>query len=252
MSGLFSLSGRRVAVTGGAGLIGGAVCRALAGAGARVLALDIVEPGDGGSGAQDFVRFDASDIDGIPAAIEALEEAHGPIDAWINCAFPRTEDWGAKLEDVPADSWRRNVDQQLNATCLICNDIAGRMAERGAGAIVNLGSVYGLVGPDFSIYQGTDMTSAAAYAAIKGGIVNYTRYLASYWGARGVRANVVCPGGVFDDQDPAFVRAYEKKTPLGRMATADDVAGPIVFLVSDAAAYMTGAVVPVDGGWTAI
>ena len=252
MTGRFALDGRIAAVSGANGLIGQAVCAALTDLGARVLALDIAEPPDAPGDGRISIRFDSTDLDSLPDSLDRIEKEHGRPQVWVNCAFPRTEDWGARLDQVSSVSWRRNVDMQLNATCLTCNEVARRMAANGGGVIVNLGSIYGQVGPDFSVYDGTDMTSAAAYAAIKGGIVNYTRYLASYWGGKGVRVNVICPGGVFDHQDKTFVRSYEKRTPLGRMASPEDVAWPIAFLASDAASYMTGAVLMVDGGWTAI
>lgn len=254
----FSIDGRLAVVTGGLGLIGRAVCAVLAERGARVLALDIdhAEPGDG---VKDFARtgialarFDAGETADLAERVSEIEQAHGAVDAWINCAYPRTDDWNARLEEIDSKSWTRNLDLQLNATCLLCNEVGQRMAARGDGSIVNVASIYGLVGPDFSIYEGTDMTMPAAYAAIKGGLITYTRYLASYWGEHGVRVNAVCPGGVFDDQPEEFVRRYAARTPLRRMATPAEIAGPVAFLVSDAAAYITGAAIPVDGGWTAI
>ncbi len=252
MTEAFSLAGRRAAVTGGNGLIGAAIAAELARCGAAVLALDVAGGrGDPVEGVAQ-VRFDAASTEAVAERVEALEGEHGAVDIWVNAAYPRTEDWGRRLEEIEAESWRRNVDMQLNAVCLLCNAVAARMAARGGGAIVNLGSIYGQVGPDMGVYEGTDMTLPAAYAAIKGGIANYTRYLASYWGPRGVRVNTVAPGGVWDDQPEPFVRAYEARTPLRRMAKPEDVAGPVAFLVSDAAAYVTGTVLAVDGGWTAI
>ncbi len=228
--------------------------------GAQVLILDTDQDGWVGrkeelsEGGRDlnFVAYDAAATDGIDARIAALEDAHGPIDAWINAAYPRTTDWAADVENLRADSWRENVDMQLNAVCLTCNAVATRMAARGGGAIINLSSIYGCGAPDFGVYDGTEMIMPPAYAVIKAGINNYSRYLASYWGGRGVRVNAICPGGVFDGQPVAFVDNYAARTPLRRMATPAEIAGPIAFLATDSAAYITGAVLPVDGGWTAI
>ncbi len=126
------------------------------------------------------------------------------------------------------------------------------MKKQGSGSIVNIGSTYGVVSPDFTVYDGTEMTSSAAYTAIKGGVINFTRYLAAYFGKHGVRANCVSPGGIFDNQNPIFVKNYEHKVPLKRMGKPSDIAGPVAFLLSDDAAYVTGHNLMADGGWTCI
>jgi NAD(P)-dependent dehydrogenase (short-subunit alcohol dehydrogenase family) len=125
------------------------------------------------------------------------------------------------------------------------------MARRGRGSIVNVGSIMGMVGPDFSLYEGFDWNAPPDYFFHKGGMVQLTRYAASKLGPHGVRVNCVSPGGFLADQDPVFVDRYNARTFLGRMAGDGDLGGPIVFLASDAAAYITGANLPVDGGYTA-
>jgi NAD(P)-dependent dehydrogenase (short-subunit alcohol dehydrogenase family) len=251
---LFDLTGRVAYVTGGLGLIGAAVSRALAAGRAGVIALE-TEAAVGRARAQgaQAVAFDAAALDDLPARLERLEAEHGSADIWINCAYPRTDDWGrSRQEPLDAAGWRANVDLQMNGFCLIAGHVAAAMAKRGRGAIVNVASIYGAVGPDFAVYDGTDMTTPPAYSAIKGGIIAYTRYLASYYGPRGVRINAVCPGGVANNQPPRFVENYAARTPLRRMARPEEIAGPVAFLASDAASYVTGAILPVDGGWTAI
>ncbi len=119
------------------------------------------------------------------------------------------------------------------------------------GVLINIGSHYGVLGPNFSIYEGTDMTMPAAYSLIKGGIVNFSRYLATYYASYNIRVNALCPGGVFNHQDQAFIEKYKKLVPLNRMAQPEDMAGPVLFLCSDASAYMTGQVIMVDGGISA-
>jgi NAD(P)-dependent dehydrogenase (short-subunit alcohol dehydrogenase family) len=126
------------------------------------------------------------------------------------------------------------------------------MKERRSGSIVNISSIYGSVGPDFSLYAGTEMTMPAAYSAIKGGIVNFTRYLAAYYGSYGVRVNCVSPGGIYDGQPEQFVQRYKAKVPLQRMGLPEDIAAPVAFLLSEEAAYITGHNLMVDGGWTSI
>jgi NAD(P)-dependent dehydrogenase (short-subunit alcohol dehydrogenase family) len=120
------------------------------------------------------------------------------------------------------------------------------------GSIVNIASIYGVVGNDFTVYEGTDLKTAAPYSAIKGGLINFTRYIASYYGRYGIRANCVSPGGIFDKQNPVFVENYEKKVPMKRMGTPEDIAPSVSFMLSDDAKYITGQNLVVDGGWTAI
>lgn len=192
------------------------------------------------------ITFDASVISGFAE----IAERAGRIDALVNCAYPRTAEWGAHLEDVAMDSWRANVDWHLGGHFQCCQEAAGRMPRTG-GSIVNTASIYGIVGPTWSVYEGTDMTMPVAYSAIKSGILGLTRNLATAWGPRGIRVNAVSPGGVEVGQPADFIERYAANTPLGRMAEARDIVGPIVFLVSDASSYTTGNDLVVDGGWTA-
>jgi NAD(P)-dependent dehydrogenase (short-subunit alcohol dehydrogenase family) len=124
------------------------------------------------------------------------------------------------------------------------------MKKQGYGNIVNIGSIYGIVAPDFSIYENTAFTMPAAYSAIKGGIINFTKYLANYYANFNIRVNCVSPGGIFNNQDINFVKKYETKVPLKKMARPDQVAPSIIFLLSESASYITGHNLIVDGGWT--
>lgn len=251
---IFSLRGKVAMVTGGAGLIGREIARALSDLGALVYVADISEGKGAERPGRENVRFvslditSESSIDG--AVAEVLNEA-GRIDVLVNSAYPRTQDWGVKFEKVPFASWQENVNNQLGGYFLCCQKVAERMKEQGGGSIINIGSIYGSVAPDFSIYEGTEMTMPVAYSAIKGGIAALSRYMATYYGASKIRTNVVSPGGVFDGQSQSFVDRYNAKTPLGRMGVPADVAGAVLFLASDASAYVTGQNLLVDGGWTA-
>src|SRR5271157_2541009 len=166
--------------------------------------------------------------------------------------LPEVQGLSLPFEKISIDSWRTAVDSQMTSYCLCCREAAEAMRSRKRGSIINLGSTYGMVGPDFSIYEGTALTMPAAYAAIKGGIINFTRYLASYYAKDGIRFNCISPGGVENNQAAPFVENYVRKTPLGRMAKPGDIAGAAVFLASDASAYVTGHNLVVDGGWTAV
>lgn len=255
----FSLKGKTAAVAGGAGLIGSQIVYALAQSGARVIVADIDEQSASKVCAKlkksDFNAaykyFDISDIECLKKNIGSLWRSAGGIDIWVNCSYPRTKDWGNRVEEIKVASWRKNTDMHLNGYALTSKYAAEFMKKNG-GSIINLSSIYGVKGADFSVYEGTSMTMPMAYAAIKAGINNISRYLASYFGKYNVRVNAVCPGGVLDNQPAEFIKNYAKKTPLGRMALKEEVASVVVFLASEAASYITGAVIMVDGGWTAI
>lgn len=238
-----------VLVTGGSGLLGQSIIEKLSLEGARVINadLDIQE-----SSNLSTVRCDITSAQSVQESIARIISCFGRIDGLVNNAYPRTSDWGAKFENILLDSWKENVDLQLNSYFFVTQEVLKSMRENKAGSIVNIASIYGIVGPDFSIYDETEMTMPAAYSAIKGGLINLTRYLASYYGLHGIRVNCVSPGGVFNHQPESFVSRYEAKTPLRRMATPSDISPAVSFLLSDEAAYITGHNLVVDGGWTAI
>lgn len=257
MSDMFDMTGKVVVVTGGAGLLGRSFGSACAARGATVYLADIdtesLSEASGASGSDIRpVTMDITDEGSVTKALAAIVGQTGRIDVWVNNAYPRTDDWGLKFENIPLDSWRANVDGHLNGYCLCCQKVAELMKQQGGGSIINIGSIYGIVGPDFSIYEGTGMTMPAAYAAIKGGVIQFTRYLASYYGSAGVRVNAVSPGGVYNGQDDTFVSKYSARVPLGRMADPDDIVGAVLFLASDASRYVTGHNLVVDGGWSIV
>jgi NAD(P)-dependent dehydrogenase (short-subunit alcohol dehydrogenase family) len=255
---IFRLDGKVAVVTGGAGLLGREFVRSLACFGATVVIADtdaglsrqlLEETGD-----KDvyFRKLDITKEAEVASFINAIDNEFGRIDIWVNSAYPRTKDWGMKLENIRLSSWRKNVDMHLNGYFICCSRIAEYMKKQKSGSIINIASVYGVVAPDFSIYEGTQMTMPAAYSAIKAGIINFTRYLASYYGRYNIRVNCVSPGGVYDGQPKRFIDKYSAKVPLKKMADKKDIAGAIVYLSSDAAKYVTGHNLIVDGGFTII
>ena len=240
-----------ILVTGGSGLIGKAIVEDIKKRGGTPICADIACETDPDRAT---IRLDVTNPTSIAEAVYWTTQHHGKIDGLVNSAYPRTPDWGVHFEDIPIASWKANVDMQLNSCFSMCQAVLPHMVQRGKGSIVLLGSIYGVVGNDFSLYADYGGTSPAAYAAIKGGIINFTRYLASYYGEKGVRVNCVSPGGIRDEmnQHPSFIRKYEAKVPLRRLGTPDDIAPAVSFLLSDDARYITGQNLLVDGGWTAI
>ena len=251
----FLLSGKKAVVTGGGGLIGRSIVSLFAEAGASVVCADVSHAhcDQKHSQVQHLTVDLASDLDGLGANIESIVKALGGVDIWINNAYPRTADWGKKNSEFSAESWRQNVDLQMNSYCFIAQYVAELMQKnKTGGSIVNVGSIYGVVANDFGLYEGLDMNPSPIYAAIKGGVINFSRFLASRYGGSSIRVNALCPGGVFDHQNPTFVERYSKRAPLKRMAKPEEIASSALFLASDAASYVTGTVLMVDGGWTAI
>lgn len=250
----FDLAETRAVVTGGAGRLGESVVRGLAARGAEVVIADVArEPGERLASEVDGARFREVDVTSGPEIRAVIEETAdaGSLDALVNCAYPRNENYGRSYADVTLADWRENVGMHLDSYFYAAREASLVMADQpSGGAIVNFGSIYGIRGPDFGVYEGTEMTSPVEYAAIKGAITNLTRYMASRLGSEGVRVNTVSPGGVEADQPERFVRQYEERVPMGRMAQPEDVVGAVVFLVSDAARYVTGHNLVVDGGWT--
>ena len=159
--------------------------------------------------------------------------------------------YSAKFESYPLDLWQKYVDVNLTGLFLCSQEIGNIMAKQRNGVIVNVSSIYGNIGTDQRIYGKKDMNTPVAYAATKGAFLNFTRYTAAYWQKKNVRVNTLSLGGVFKNQDKEFVKNYSEKTILGRMARNDEYIGALLFLISDASSYMTGANLIVDGGWTA-
>jgi len=266
----FSLDSRVAVVTGATGLLGRRHCAALARAGASVVVTDLQQ--EASSRLADHLAAEsgrptmamAADIT-RPSAVRRLCDAvldrFGAVDVLVNNAAldEKVEKNAAsaalRFEDYPVELWEGALRVNVTGTFLCCQAFGKAMAERGRGSIVNIASTYGVVAPDQSLYRRPDGTQpfykSAAYPTSKGAVLALTRYLAAYWGARGVRVNALSPGGVQNGQDPDFVARYSERTPLGRMATVCDYEGAIVFLASDASAYVTGTNLVVDGGFTA-
>jgi NAD(P)-dependent dehydrogenase (short-subunit alcohol dehydrogenase family) len=268
----FNLTGRVAVLTGGAGLLGRQYTRTLLGAGARVVVADLnaqraneaaAAATDERGGEAIGWKVDVRSKDDVQKMVDGVGDRFGRLDILINNAAidPKLDtDVAARLsntfEDYPLDLWQQSLDVNLTGAFLCCQAAGKVMLEQKRGVIVNICSTYGLVAPDQRLYRGEDepeqtLFKPASYCVTKAGIAHLTRYLAAYWGGRGIRVNTLTPGGVFSAQDDQFVARYSARTPLGRMADASDMNGAMLFLVSDASSYMNGANLVVDGGWTA-
>lgn len=261
MSDAFSLDGKIVVLTGAAGIIGSQVVGAFVEAGARVFALDrdagLLEERLGAPHASMMTCVaDVASRESLVQAHALLESQWGSADALLNNAATKSDNFFEPFETFPVNEWNEVMSVNLTGAMLCAQVFGSPMAKRGAGSIVNTLSIYGIVAPDQRIYEGSEylgraINTPAIYAASKAGLWGLTKYLAAYWGHRGVRVNAVTPGGVFSGQNDTFVDNYSRRTPLGRMAEAGDMVQAMRYLSSDAAKYVTGHNLVVDGGWTA-
>jgi NAD(P)-dependent dehydrogenase (short-subunit alcohol dehydrogenase family) len=266
----FSLKGKTVVITGGEGRIGKRWADHLSRAGANVASFDAVvrDAGAGGGarpeGAPSSLKcqVNVTDRASIEAALAVTmkhfgEAPHGLVNAAAIDSPPDApaEETGP-FEEYPDASLDKVIDVNLKGVIRCCQVVGGAMARAGRGSIVNISSIYGQISPDQRIYeyraaQGAPFFKPVAYSASKSGLLNVTRYLATYWGKSKVRVNTLTLGGVFDGQDPSFLSGYTQRVPLGRMAAPGEYNGALVFLLSEASSYMTGANLVLDGGWMA-
>lgn len=260
---LMSLKGRVAIITGGAGHIGSVVADGLAELGASIALVDLdgeraqwvadgIAANWGGSASAHAVNLERSDE--ILQAVDTIRTRFGRIDIVINsAAFVGTTTlpgWVVPFAEQSADTWRRALEVNLTAPFVLLQAVAEDLKRSRRGTIVNISSIYGLTAPDWRLYEDTTIASPAAYAASKAGLIQLTRWLSTTL-APDVRANAIAPGGVFRDTQEPFLSRYNARTPMGRMATEEDIKGAVAYLASDLSAYVTGQCIAVDGGWTA-
>ena len=253
-----SLTHKVIIQFGGTGLLGRALVKSLASAGAILVvasrnraALQSLADTESAAGRKVFIE--ETDI-GSEASLASLRDRvlakHGRIDGIVFNAVSRP----MRTMDDDLKIWRESMETNATGFFATCRVFGDAMAKQGGGSIVNIASIYGMVGSNLSLYEGTTMTTAPDYFFHKGGMINLTRYLASHYGAQKVRVNVVSPGGIYNPDTPQaaeFIDRYNKITMLGRMCDAAEIGGAVIFLLSDSASYVTGANIPVDGGHTA-
>jgi len=245
LKGMMDMSGRVALVTGGAGYIGRAIASGLEELGATVVTTDICDA---------HIDIDLRDDALVRTLPERIVETQGRLDVVVHCAaYVGTSDlkgWAVPFEEQTIETWREAMEVNLTAFFNLVQAATPHLKKSGKGSVVALSSIYGMSGPDWSLYEGTGMGNPAAYGASKGGLLQLVRWLSSTLGPD-VRVNAVSPGGIARGQDPGFVEKYEARTPLGRMGREDDITGAVAYLASDLSAYVTGQNLVVDGGWTA-
>lgn len=266
---MFDLSGKTAIVTGGAGILGQHFCAALASFGARVAVVDL----DAAAAARQAQALaeehgvatlglgcDVADPAAVAAMVEAVSGTLSGIDILLNNAASKSSSldaFFAPTEEFALKTWREVMAVNLDGLFLVAQAVGRQMVAQGrGGSIIQTGSIYGVTAPDQRIYEGSEylgrpINTPAVYSASKAGVVGLSRYLATYWGERGIRVNTLVPGGVQSGQNDVFHRRYAARVPLGRMAAARDMVGAVVFLASDASAYVTGQELVVDGGLSA-
>ncbi|BBB12196.1 SDR family oxidoreductase [Sphingopyxis sp. FD7] len=258
------LSGKLVVLTGAGGIIGRVAAERFVRGGARLVMVDRCERALGA--ARDALQEDKAAAFAMPCDLTdpiqvaelaaSVEARHGPVDALFNNVAGKSKNIFAPFEHFPLDEWNEVMATNLTTAMLCCQHFGSLMAARGRGTIVNTLSIYGIVAPDQRIYEGAEyegraINSPAVYSAAKAGLWGLTKYLATYWGSKGVRVNAVTPGGVFSGQNETFVGRYSARVPMGRMAKAEEIADAMLFLASDGASYINGQNIVVDGGLTA-
>jgi len=258
---LMSLEGRVALITGGCGHLGQTFAETLMELGANVVLLDMQENENVCESLREHysskvisMSCDLEKENDIQNSVANTLKIFNRLDIVVNnAAFLGTSDlegWVTSFEKQTPETWRRALEVNLTAPFVLVQSCLDALAVSGRGSIINIGSTYGVGGPVMSLYEGTSMGMPAAYAASKGGLIQFTRWLSTVL-APGIRVNSISPGGIWRDQPDSFHQRYVERTPLGRMANEDDFKGIIAYLASDASAYVTGQNIMVDGGWSA-
>ncbi|NHN32771.1 SDR family oxidoreductase [Paenibacillus agricola] len=251
---LFSLENKTVVITGGNGYLGSAIVRGLSEFGATVIVADLT--------VREFeldrvygIECDVSETDSIRSMLRMAAERTGRIDVLINCAsYGAGYGPAGTVENMSDYDWQKGVDGALGTTFRCTREVVPYMEAGGGGSIVNFSSMYGVVSPDPSVYGDSGANNPANYGAGKAGVIQFTKYCAAHLAAKGIRVNCVTPGPFPNPQiqtNASFLQELSRKTMIGRVGRAEEIVGAVLLLASEAAGYMTGSNITVDGGWTA-
>ena len=245
-----------VAITGGAGLIGAAFSKAIVENDGKVVIGDISEKRgtdlqrELGDKNASYIKVNTSDTESIDRFLQSGKKYFGKIDSAIHCAYPRSEQWGTKFEELNADGLKDDLFQQLGGAILFSQRLISFYAEQGYGNLVHLASIHGVSAPKFEHYEGTSMVSPIEYSAIKAGVIAITRYLAKYYKGHNIRVNCISPGGILDNQPLSFLKKYNSGCNIKGMLDAKDLSGLLIFLLSEQSKFITGQNIIIDDGWS--
>ena len=260
MDDLFDLADRVAVITGGAGVLGWEFACALAERGAHIVLADLdqsrceksaAEVSDAHKTTCLGISTDVTSPAAAAAMVDRTMSEFGRIDILINNAATQPPGLFAPFEEYSLETWNHVLEVNITGMFLMAQAVGTVMVEQSRGSIINISSIYGIVGPDQRIYSDTEFNTPAVYSVSKAGVIGLTKYLATYWAEKGVRVNAVTPGGVFRGHEDPFLSAYTSRVPMGRMARQNELSGAIVYLASDASSYVTGHNLVVDGGLTA-
>ena len=262
---LFSLSGKVVLVTGGAGLLGQVFCQAFADSGADVAVVDIddqaaksVADAVSKKSGRKVAGFgcDITSPESVAQMVAAVVSSFGRIDVLVNNAASKgsnLDEFFKPFEDYSLQTWREVMSVNIDGLFLVAQAVGKQMKLQGGGSIIQTSSIYGVVAPDQRIYEGSQyngrpINTPAVYSASKAAVVGLTSYLSTYWADSGIRVNSLTPGGISSGQNKTFDEKYSNRVPLGRMGQASELTGALIYLASDASSYVTGQNLIVDGG----
>lgn len=254
------LKNKVVIITGGAGLLGRSFVRTVASQGGIAVIADLnavagnqflqeLKSDRLGENAV-FTEVDITSKNSVESMIMALHQKYGRIDALVNNAYPRTKNYGRRFEDVSYDDFCQNVSMHLGGYFLTAQQFSQYFKKQGYGVIINMASIYGVVAPRFSVYEGTAMTMPVEYAAIKSAIIHLTKYMAQYFKGANIRVNCISPGGISDGQPQQFLSRYGSMAASKGMLDPEDLQGTLLFLLSDWSKFINGQNIVVDDGWT--
>jgi len=260
------LDGKTAIVTGALGIIGKKICYGLAEMGAQVAVVDLdrtkaelfsIELANQYHVKTVGIACNVADPVQVEKMVKTAVDSLGQVNILHNNAAGKSSDldaFFAPFEEYTLEQWREIMSVNLDGVFLVAKEVGKQMIKQGiGGSIIQTASIYGIMGPDHRIYEGSEyngkpISSPAVYSASKGGVVALTKYLSTYWASHGIRVNTVTPGGVESGQNEEFQRRYSSRIPLGRMASAQDMVGAVLYLASDASRYVTGHNLIVDGG----